>query len=65
MEVLMDSVAAAKWLTLHGIRRSPGTLRKLRCLGGGPVYRKLNGRSYYTARDLTAWVEERLSEPRR
>jgi hypothetical protein len=65
MEVLLDGVAAAKWLTEHGVHRTAQTLRKLRCLGGGPSYRSLNGRAYYTANDLVAWIEERLSEPRR
>jgi hypothetical protein len=44
MESLLDTATAAQWLTEHGIRRSPLTLRKLRCLGGGPTYRLLNGK---------------------
>jgi hypothetical protein len=63
MDPLLDTVAAADWLDRHGVRRSPATLRKLRCLGGGPRYRKLNSRPYYTEPDLIAWVEERLSVP--
>ncbi len=65
MESLLDTAMAAQWLTAHGIRRSPLTLRKLRCLGGGPVYRILNGRPYYNEPDLIAWIEERLSPPQR
>ena len=60
---LLDSAAAAKWLTAHGVHRTAATLRKLRCIGGGPRYRSLNGRPYYTANDLVAWIEERLSAP--
>jgi hypothetical protein len=63
MESLFDTATAAQWLTAHGVRRSPLTLRKLRCLGGGPSYRLLNGKPYYTEDELVAWVEERLSAP--
>jgi hypothetical protein len=63
MEPLLDTATAAQWLTEHGIRRSPLTLRKLRCLGGGPIYRRLNGKPYYTETDLVAWIGERLSAP--
>jgi len=63
MEPLLDTVAAAQWLTAHGVKRTPTTLRKLRCCGGGPAYRSFNGRPYYTERDLDAWIEERLSPP--
>jgi hypothetical protein len=65
MEPLLDTAAAAQWLAAHGIRRSPLTLRKLRCLGGGPPYRLLNGKPYYTEPDLIAWIEGRLSAPLR
>jgi hypothetical protein len=64
MESLFDTTAAAQWLTAHGVRRSPLTLRKRRCLGGGPRYRILNSKPFYTKDDLAAWVEERLSPPR-
>jgi hypothetical protein len=65
MESLLDTATAAQWLTEHGIRRSPLTLRKLRCLGGGPTYRLLNGKPLYTEADLIAWIEARLSAPLR
>jgi hypothetical protein len=63
MEPLLDSGAASQWLTAHGVRRTPKTLRKLRCTGGGPRFRRLNGKPYYTEPDLVAWVESRLSAP--
>jgi hypothetical protein len=63
MDPLLDTAAAAQWLTAHGVRRTPATLRKLRCLGGGPRYRSLNTRPYYTEADLIAWIEARLSGP--
>src|SRR5258708_23828064 len=33
------------------------TLEGLRVRGGGPVYRKLSGRVFYTLPDLLAWVD--------
>jgi hypothetical protein len=65
MEPLLDTTAAAGWLTAHGVRRAPKTLRKLRCIGGGPSYRYFGGRPYYTERDLVAWIESRLTAPMR
>jgi hypothetical protein len=41
MERLLDTVAAAQRLTARGVKRTAATLRKLRCVGGGPVYRTL------------------------
>lgn len=63
MEPLLDTEAAAEWLTANGVRRTPATLRKLRCIGGGPRYRRLNGKPYYTEPDLIGWIEARLSAP--
>lgn len=63
MDTLLDSIAAARWFTDHGVRRTPSTLRRLRCTGGGPRYRLMNKRPYYTEHDLITWVESRLSAP--
>jgi hypothetical protein len=63
MERLFDGAAAAEWLNQHGVRRTRATLRKLRCIGGGPKFRRLNGRAYYIECDLVGWIEARLSEP--
>jgi hypothetical protein len=60
---LFDTVAASRWLAERGIRRTPQTLRKLRCLGGGPRFRLLNRRPYYTEADLARWIADRLSAP--
>jgi hypothetical protein len=65
MDRLYNTAAAARWLTDHGIRRAPITLKKLRYRGAGPRFRDLNGRVYYTEPDLIDWVDERLSAPRR
>lgn len=62
-ERLYDTAAAARWLATRGVRRSPQTLRKLRCVGGGPRFRRLNRQPYYREPDLAAWIEERLSAP--
>jgi hypothetical protein len=63
--LLMTQGAVEKLRENHGLSYSPATLRKLRCLGGGPAYRIFNGRPFYTEADLAAWVEQGLSEPRR
>ena len=63
MEMLLDTLSAARRLTELGASRSPATLRKLLCTGGGPRFRRLNGKPVYTMADLEAWIEDRLSEP--
>jgi hypothetical protein len=63
MQRLRDTVAAAAYLRDRGVKRSPATLRKLRCTGGGPRFRRLNGKPYYTEPDLDDWIEERLTAP--
>ena len=37
---------------------SPTTLRKLRCIGGGPHFFKKGGKILYRKEDLIVWVEE-------
>ena len=63
MEKLLDTTAAAMALADLGVPRSPATLRKLRCVGGGPNFRRLGAKPVYRLADLEAWIEERLSEP--
>jgi hypothetical protein len=63
MEHLLDTAAGAHWLSDHGVRRSAATLRKQRCVGGGPRFRRLNKKPYYTEPDLTDWIESQRSEP--
>lgn len=64
MQTLLTTDRAAKRLTELGVKRTEATLRKLRCLGGGPPYRVFNGRPYYIEEDLVAWIEGGLSVPR-
>jgi hypothetical protein len=63
LEPLLDTAAAAEALANLGVPRSPATLRKLRCIGGGPRFRRLGSKPVYTEGDLIAWIEERLSQP--
>jgi hypothetical protein len=63
MEPLLDTQTAAAALANLGVPRSPATLRKLRCVGGGPKFRRLGSKPVYTESDLIAWIEGRLSEP--
>jgi hypothetical protein len=49
----------AKW----GIPCSPKTLAKLAVIGGGPVFRKAGRLPLYSASDLDAWAEGRISKP--
>ena len=48
----LNTVEAARFLSL-----SRRTLEKLRCYGGGPVYRKLGGRVVYALNDIQAWAD--------
>jgi predicted DNA-binding transcriptional regulator AlpA len=44
------------------VRLSPRTLEKYRVLGGGPKYKKLGARVFYSSSDLKAWLESRTFE---
>ncbi len=37
---------------------APATLESMRTRGGGPPFRKLNGRVFYLPEDLDAWIAE-------
>jgi hypothetical protein len=65
VERLYNTRAASAWFEGKGIKLSPSYLRKLRCVGTGPVYQVLNGLPYYTETGMTQYIEERLSLPRR
>lgn len=47
----------------HGISRTPATLRKLRCLGGGPQFRKAGRSVLYDRESLDTWAEALVGEP--
>ena len=43
---------------VHGIRRSPETLAKLACVGGGPGFRKAGRAPLYDPPSLDAWADK-------
>lgn len=61
----LDRAEAAEHITRRGLRTSKNTLQKYVTVGGGPVYRRFGNRAVYLAADLDAWVDEKLSAPRR
>jgi hypothetical protein len=63
---LLTPAEASVWLLNHfGVRRTAGTLAKLRVVGGGPPYRKLSRSVLYAPGDLSAWAEASLQITRR
>jgi hypothetical protein len=48
---------------VHGIARTPNTLAKLACVGGGPEFQKFGRHVYYSPAALDRWVSEKLSSP--
>jgi hypothetical protein len=67
MQRLLNTRGASRFLEeQYGVRRTPGTLAKGRVLGGcNPPHRKLGRAVLYDPDDLSRWVEETLSAPRR
>ena len=64
-ETFLPRSSAAGYLLSKGLQFSKNTLAKLATVGGGPEYRLFGGRAYYTEAALDAWVNEKLSSPRR
>jgi hypothetical protein len=57
---------AAEYLrTTYGFRCKEGLLRKLACIGGGPKFYRIGGKSgrfvRYARDDLDAWAAERIT----
>ena len=48
----------------HGVNTTPGTLNKLRCIGGGPEFEHFGRQVYYQPEALDRWVAGRLSSTR-
>ena len=61
----MRRAEAARYIReFHGIPCSLATLAKYACCGGGPEFRRANGKfPIYSRDDLDAWARSRLSEP--
>lgn len=60
---LMSTRDAAAYLNERGIPYAPATLEKLRCVGGGPRFRKYGPRVRYDRADLDAWADSKISDP--
>jgi hypothetical protein len=49
---------------VHGLTIAKATLNKLRCIGGGPAFRKFGRSVMYDRTSLDAWAEQKLSPER-
>jgi hypothetical protein len=56
-----DTAAASQFLRQSGVPVAPTTLRKLRCIGGGPAFYKALGRVLYEERALIEWAQSKRS----
>ncbi len=64
-KLYLDRPEASAYLTQKGVRTAKTTLQKLVTVGGGPEFQKFGNRCLYTPAGLDAWVESKLSAPRR
>ena len=55
--------AAAYLFARHAIRRTVGTLAKLRTIGGGPLFRKAGRSVLYDPEHLDVWAAKIKSAP--
>jgi len=59
----LDPRQASSYLkSVHGVNFAPATLAKMRCIGGGPPFKKCGRLPTYEASDLDAYVEGRLTQ---
>jgi predicted DNA-binding transcriptional regulator AlpA len=49
----------------RGLSIAKQTLAKLAVTGGGPAFRKFGNRVVYDPADVEAWIERRLTGPRK
>jgi len=61
---LLDTRAAAEYLTSCGYRISTATLNKLRCVGGGPEYQRFGRQPIYADKKLIEWALSKISDPK-
>ena len=60
----LTTLSAAQFLTEeHGLPTAAATLRKLRCVGGGPTFCKFGRRVLYRPTDLLNWALRRIGRP--
>lgn len=62
---LLGRTAAAEYVRSRDVPLEPSTLAKYATVGGGPEMRKFGRRVLYETQALEAWIEEKLSAPRR
>jgi hypothetical protein len=58
----VDGRTASEILKKAGFPYEESTLRKFRCIGGGPVFLKHGNRVCYRPSALAAWLESRTQE---
>jgi hypothetical protein len=63
--VLLDPPSASNFLTKRGFATATRTLAKLRCVGGGPQFRRFGRLIRYERGALESWAQQRLSRPLR
>jgi hypothetical protein len=63
MRRLNSREASAYLFEVHGIRRSPATLAKLRVVGGGPIFSKTGRTPTYQPPHLDDYAEQITSRP--
>ena len=56
---------AAAYVTQRGLKLSSNTLQKMASRGGGPLYSIFGRNAVYTPQNLDAWIETKISRPRR
>lgn len=56
---------ASDYLKVRGFRVEKQTLAKYAVTGAGPAYRTFGTRVVYDPMDLDAWIERRLTAPRK
>ena len=54
--------ASAHLLKKWGVSYTASTLAKMATVDGGPPYRKVGRRVYYTVADLDRWLSEKTSD---
>lgn len=57
----LPPLAAADFIRAKGFPTTKRTLAKLRCVGGGPAFRRFGRRIVYEREELINWIERRLS----
>jgi hypothetical protein len=59
-EEMLTEFQMLEHLVQRGVKRSPHTLRRDRCLGTGPRFRKIGSRVYYPLDEVDRWTDGRV-----